>query len=391
MRGLPLLALATASALGLSLWAQESATSAPTADRITQLIADLGSNEYSERENASDELARIGSPAYAALEAAMRHPDREVRLRSERVLKLIKNHDTQRRLEAFLHGQAGSDDAVLPAWSRFRKDYGDDPTSRTLFVSIQRAEPELMKALEEGPRPAAEMVTQLANQHHQMLQAGNQQLSLGQITATLFVAAEEDVKLSDQTLSTLLSHCHQAALREVMAGAARREIPRKMLGAVIRRSEEPASYQAMNVAYQYNLPEGVVPAEKILERPAANRSAPIAQMALMTIARLGDASQLPLVEKLLSDTSQLSRMQDNATTYEVQLRDAALAAAVILTRQDVKKYFEIPANQPLADPQLIFFNPRVIGFASPEKRAAVFEKWAKYKAEQQQANQQAAK
>jgi len=36
--------------------------------------------------------------------------------------------------------------------------------------------------------------------------------------------------------------------------------------------------------------------------------------------------------------------------------------------------------QALADPQAIFLNARLIGFASEEKRAAAFAKWAKFAA-----------
>lgn len=362
--------------------AEEPAPGPSAAERVTELIANLGSDEYALRESASDELARIGLPAFSALESAALHPDREVRFRSQRVLSLIRQHDVQRRLEAFLVGQEASGDNPFPGWSRFRKAYGDDPQSRALFVSIQRAEPELMAALESGARPAADLLGQRANQHRQTLQADNQQLSLGQVAATLFVAAQEDIVIPSQTMNALLSHCHQPSFRDSMSAPSRREIPKKMLGAVIRRSDEAAAFQAMSVAYQYNMPEGIAPAEKILSAPAGSRSAPMAQLALMTVARLGDLSHLPLVEKLLSDGSQLSRMQDNTTVYDVQLRDAALAAAVILTKQDIKAYFDVPGNQSLSDPQMIFFNARVIGFASAEKRAAVFEKWAKYRAQQ---------
>jgi hypothetical protein len=362
-------------------WAQAPASNSSQAERVAQLIANLGSEEYALRESASEELAQIGLPAYTSLKAAANHPDREVRYRSQRVLKLIERHDVQRRLDDFLSGKEGAGDQ-LPGWSRFRKAYGDDAQARALFVSIQRAEPELMQALQEGPRVAAEAVGQRANQHHQTLQAGNQQLSMGQVAATLFVAAENDVLLSTLTLNTLLSHCHQAAFREVMtAGGPPREIPRKMLGAVIRRSDESTASQAMSVAYQYSLPEGITPAEKILSKPGG-ASAPMAQLALMTMVRLGNASHLPLVEKLLTDTSTLSRMQDDKAIYEVQLRDAALAAAVLLTKQDIKSYFDVPANQSLSDPQRIFFDARVIGFTSAEKRSAVFQKWARYRAQQ---------
>jgi hypothetical protein len=386
LRSFAYLVAAVLTAAAARLTAEDVPAAPPNVDRISQLIAGLGSDEYTAREAASEELARIGLPALAALDAAAVHPDREVRYRSQRVLGLIRQHDIQRRLEAFLHGKESADEYPLPGWSRFKKTYGDDAHSRGLFVEIQRADPELMKSVETGARTGTDMLGQRVFQHQQSLQLGNQQLSLGQISASLFVAAEEDVSLPTQTLTMLLSHCYQPAFRDALTASARRDIPRKMLATIILRSEDMAAFQAMNIAYQFNMPEGIVPAEKILSKQGANnrtpQTAPMAQYALMTVARLGDAAQLPLVEKLLSDTSQLSRMQENTAVYDVQMRDAALAAAVILSKQDLKAYFDIPADQPLSDLQVVFFNARFIGFTSEKKREAVFKKWEDYKARQ---------
>ena len=356
------------------------AAAPPVPDRVAELIKNLGSEEFRIRESASEELAQIGLPAFSALEAAALHPDREVRYRSLRVLGLIRQHDMQRRLDAFLQGKDSADEYPLPGWTRFRKSYGDEIPARALFVDIQRADPELMKSLEGGARQATEILSQRMLQHQQTLQQGAQQLSLGQIAGPLFVAAELDISLPAPTTIAVLSNCYQPAFRDAANSRVRREIPRKMLGTLIRRSDESTAYQAMNVAYQYNMPEGIIPAEKILAAQPANRSPHMAQYALMTVARLGDTSHLPLVEKLHGDMALVTRMQEDKITYDVQLRDAALAAAVMLTKQDLKTYFDVPANQELGDPQTIFFNARVIGFASDEKRAAVFAKWAKYKA-----------
>jgi hypothetical protein len=109
----------------------------------------------------------------------------------------------------------------------------------------------------------------------------------------------------------------------------------------------------------------------------------MSQYALMTVARLGDSSHLPTIEKLLEDKSVLTRMQENKdgknVVYDVQLRDAALAAAVMLTKQNLRDYFDIPGEQQLGDPQMVFFNARLIGFSSDEQRDKVFAKWQKYK------------
>jgi hypothetical protein len=360
-----------------------AADDAAVAERVARLIADLGSEEYTVRESATDELARIGLPAFGALEAASKHADREVRYRSQRVLGIIRRHDNERRLEAFLTGQQDTADYSLPAWNRFRKAYGDGGEQRTLFVEMQRADAELMRALEENPRRAAELLTTRALVAQQAMQARSQPLSLAQVVASLFVAAEADVTVPTQALSSLFSQCYQPAIREAMDGPRQREIPRKMLGAIVSRTEDVAAFQAMSVAAMFKLPEGIAPATKILKSHNGNLTAAQAQHALITIAKLGDASHLPLVEteKLLTDQTQVAQFRENETTYVIQLRDVALAAAIVLSKQDLRTYFDVPRNQSLDDPQMIFLNARLIGFADNVRRAAVFAKWEQHKAD----------
>lgn len=352
------------------------------AERAAQLIVQLGSPEFSVREAASEELAQLGRPALQVLQAAANHPDREVRYRSQRLLGLIRQQDRQRRLQAFLQGQGSESDDPLPGWTRFRQRYGDDPQTRGLFVEMFRADAELMQALEEGPRQAADLLIQRTLQVQQAAQLGTpQQPTLGQVVAGLFVAAEEDVTLPPQTLSTLFSQCFSPTVSEVISTGSRREIPRRMLAAIIRRSDDYAAYQAMNVAAQFNLPEGIIPAAKILSGHGPNRSPHMAQYALMTVARLGDASHLPLVEseRLLKDSTPLAQLQENGVTYVVQLRDVALAASLVLRKANLRDFFELAPAPPAGDPQLIFLNARAIGFSSEAQRAAVFEKWEQFK------------
>ena len=369
--------------------AEEPPSRASGEERIAALILQLGNDEFTVRESASEELTQIGLPAFDALEAAAKNPDREIRYRSQRILGVVRQVDMQRRLEAFLAGKDQGEGYQLPAWGRFRKTYGDDAQSRALFVEMQRADAELMQALEDNPQAAADAMNVRTIQFQQAQQLGVQQASIGQVSATLFVAAQEDVPLSSQTTSMVLNQCCQAAYREVLTNSSRREIPRKMLGGLVERSEGPAAYIALNVAYQLNLSEGIKPAVKVLSNPA-NRQPHMVSYALMMLARTSDRSHLPVVEKLLDDKSIVTRMQegdkDNRILYEVQVRDAALATAVLLTKQQISTYFDGPqAKQPVSDLQQVYFNARLIGFSDDDKRAKVFEKWAKYKAEQPKA------
>ena len=354
-----------------------------TPERIAELVGQLGNDEFTIRETATEELTEIGLPAFAALEAAGKNPDREVRYRSLRILGLIRHQDMQRRLEAFLAGKDEDEDYQLAGWARFKKSYGDDAHSRTLFVEMQRADADLLQALEEGPQRAAEAIGQRTIQFQQALQLGaQQQASLGQVATTLFVSAEEDVSLPVQTMTMVLNQCFQQAYRDTLTNSPRRDLPRKMLGSIIRRSEGTAAYTALNVAYQLNLPEGIEPAVKLLNNPAQPYMLP---QALMLVARSGDAAHLPAIEKLLDNKTMITRSTEanKKVTYELQVRDAALAAAVLLSKQELKAYFDGAKDQPQpSDLQQIFFNPRLIGFADEQARTAANEKWSKYRADQ---------
>jgi hypothetical protein len=83
----------------------------------------------------------------------------------------------------------------------------------------------------------------------------------------------------------------------------------------------------------------------------------------------------------MRDVTPVGQFQENGTTYVIQLRDVALAAAVVLSKQELRTYFDIPREQAITDPQMIFLNARWIGFSSERQRAAVFAKWRNSKAD----------
>lgn len=373
------LALLLGAVGGTLLWADEPTPPAADAERIAALINQLGNDEFTLRETATEELTKIGVPAFAALEAAGKNPDREIRYRSQRILGQIRHLDMQRRLEAFLAGKDDGEDYQLAGWQRFRKSFGDDKATRTLFVEMQKADAGLLQALEEGPRQAAEALGMRTAQYQEALRFGQQQqASLGQVAATLFVAAEKDVELSVQTMSLMFNQCMQPGFREILTNSQQRNLPRQMLGSVIRRSEGTSAYTAISVANQLNLPEGLEPAIKVLNNPPAPHMVP---QALLLVTKAGDASHLPAIEKLLENKTVITTSTDgnNKVKYELQVRDTALAAAVLLHKQPLENFFD-PQTKQITDFQQVIYNARLIGFTDEESRTKTFDKWSKFKA-----------
>ncbi len=98
---LPLLALG----LGLGALAATAAPAVekgekPDADRIAKLIAQLGSDDFDEREKASADLEAVGDPAYGALREAARNTDEEVHKRAEILIgKIEKRRESAEALK----------------------------------------------------------------------------------------------------------------------------------------------------------------------------------------------------------------------------------------------------------------------------------------------------
>ena len=366
---------------------------------IAALIRDLGSERFAAREAASDQLARVGLPAFAALEEATRHSDREIRFRAERILTVIRKNDLERRLAAFVAG-IGEDDYQLPGWTRFSKGYGDTEASRKLFVDMQRAEPELLAALERDPRAAVDVLGRRLPEKGtpglRALNAAPTPPTTGEVAAYLFVAAEEDVAVSATSLSQLYLVAQQV-VRSLVRMPKEGDITKQMVARVIRRCEVDASVNWIALARELELKEGLELALKVLENHKRFNPQSITTLtiALACVNDLGNQSHVPALEPLLENNVVLNRSSSSIVENgqrvvkirEMQVRDAALITLITLTKQDPKEYYgqELPPRARSTSP-FSTFPAMVVSFeASAEgeaKRAAAHQKWAEYKAKQ---------
>ncbi|MCE9528161.1 MAG: hypothetical protein K8R36_19130 [Planctomycetales bacterium] len=360
---------------------------------VKGLIAQLGDPKFGVRKSAAEKLAKIGLPAYQALEDATRDSDREIRYRAEKILSVIRQNDLNRRLTIFLASLESPEDRTLPSWTRFKAAFGNTSVTRGLFVEMQRAEGELLAQLETDPRQATELLGKralaLAQEQNRLNREGGS-LPSGQVTATFFVAGEPDVKPSANTVALLLQLGTQPALRTaVLSGnaadkqaAEKTAMTRKLLGTVIARAEDVATQQAVQLAAIYDLKEGLAPALKMLEGPGRVRFT--IQQAMLLVVKYGNDSHLPTLEKLFTDNTLLSTTSSRGLRREVQVRDSALAAAVLMTKQELKDYFELPDNLPAQQGGRGASNFSTAylaaGFENDEKRAAAMKKWEAFKA-----------
>lgn len=120
-----------------------------------QLVQQLGSDSFQAREEASRQLQKLGRAAVGALEAGLKHPDREVRQRCEDLLPLARRSDLDIELDAFVQRQRDPQAPPLVGWNRFRGLAGDDLPARLLFTQLYRKDRPLLELLEQKPEELA--------------------------------------------------------------------------------------------------------------------------------------------------------------------------------------------------------------------------------------------
>jgi hypothetical protein len=340
--------------------------------QISSLVEQLGNEDFAVRENASRKLLLAGMEAIDALSKGSRDPDREVRYRCLRIMRLIKENDFRRRLQQFAKGDLP--ETPLPGWEKFEKLLGNSSETRDLFVDMQRAEPELMIAVDQG----AASTTNALTLRTQKLDVANRiyryRLTTGDIGALLFAAGDERVEVPSAATSTINRFCTIHGFASSASLGSHKQLMRQLLGRWVLRGEGWSAYRAMELARKFGLTEGLAPAESILRSDMNQTNAK--QYAILTIAKLGDKNQVPLLRSLLDDPTVCStqRFQRNKENVQLQgqLRDVALAGLLHLLDQDP---LDFGFDRKLATHSETVFQVNTIGFINQQQRAAAFKKW----------------
>jgi hypothetical protein len=241
---------------------------------------------------------------------------------------------------------------------------------------MQRQEPELLAAIDAGPREAAHRINLRVNDLRMEAQALGQEVKLGSVAALLLAAGQAEVSLSQQSGSLIYSYCYQGGVREALGGGKYEQQIRRLLGRYIARTDDSSAYQGLVLATQYDIKEGLEPAQRILRDP---RQQPYAvQFAILAIARLGDKSHVEAIEPFIQDATHSThrRVGDDNRLVAVQVRDVALAALVHLTGQEYTDY-QFRHIQP--NPQTVF-TANSACFESDDDRQKALQRWRDYRA-----------
>lgn len=108
--------------------------------KAKELVGKLGSPQFSEREQATRDLAKMGRMALPALQEALgSNLEPEVAMRAEGLMPKAEAEDMKARVSCFLADAGGKYQHTLPGWEKFKTVAGNDAASRKLFAEMLKS------------------------------------------------------------------------------------------------------------------------------------------------------------------------------------------------------------------------------------------------------------
>jgi hypothetical protein len=362
------LAVLVATPLGvgsLPLRAQEAAGE-PAA---SELVEQLGANDFIQRQLAMEALTERGLPALEAVKNGTEHADPEVRFRAQQVLRAIRHLDRQRLINTFAAGQDVTVADELPGWREYRAMAGDDSESRSLFVEMLEAEWAFLESVfRDGTAQPNALLAERCQNLQNILRL-RRTVPVGSIASLLLAASREDVDLSSQPY--LMSFCYLSDFEQAMRIGSRRQALRSLLGSLIARDSVDALLtQRLHFALHYEMPEGLQPARRVLDRGDGISS--VKQFAILVLTKLGTPDDDPLLEKMLDDATVVAAQRRvNNVRITTQVRDLALAGLLYRADEEFQD-FGLPPLRP--HPTTVFVTT-TIGFPSDQAREKAIAQW----------------
>ena len=371
------------------------ASLAPTPEQIArakQLVLQLGSPVYRERDEATRELFKMGRVVLGVIEATIDETSEpEIRERCEMLKPTIEAADLNARLKAFLADKEGKFAHDLPGWIKFQEITGNTTGGRELFAELwkNKLNANLLAATKLSKEEFAKRVlTRRIDLYNTTMRYSPQgqrtPATLADVVTLLFAESYDGVATERQyyyvvTNALNLPNIRTAIVDEKNGAAARKLLIRWMDS----RTEMYEVYSTMSLSASLNLKEAPIAkyAEKVLELKGATGY--YRMYALTTLARVGGKEHLAIMKKWLKDETvqKVVRFVNNVQQQtDIQVRDVALAMCILATDQKVEDYgFEMlyaNANQNVA----MKYSYNNYSFASDDKRKAAFKKWDEFEA-----------
>jgi hypothetical protein len=382
--------LASLVLISLALVASKSHAS-PEEDeaRAKALVKQLGADDFRARERAAKELADLGAASKKALEEGSRSIDAEVATRSRKLYPHALECYRKERFEQYTAAPESPPPEDLPGIKRWLEVAGTSGDSKLIYVEMLGKYHESLVGLADKPENVTDRFNQLVRTVADRLapkvglRIANRKEAMPRPERALFLylATHPDLKRDGppmgqnvgQDVYHLVQYGDWTAVLEPRYG---REAFKKMFVEYLARERNELPLRA---AMEIVVAEELKPAVPTLLRIAGDqkRNAQSRSFALTGAAKLSGKDILPDLVPFLDDPTPVVMTEHYRPKREVEMRDAALGIAVVMTGQKLTDYGfnrdlppNIGAGSLLSD---VYFS-----FPSEEARTRGMKKWGEF-------------
>jgi hypothetical protein len=381
------------------------AVPADTTARATDLVGSLASREYAVRVEATEELRKLGRFALPTLRDALAaNSNPEIRLRIEMLLPTATADDLRARVECYLADGDGKYQHDLPGAGVYFTVAGRTTAAEKLFRDMMGSpNRDLIAALDD--READLNRRYLARRAELRLSATGSHTTGGADApnatdlAALLLA---ESRLPDKPATTVrgvrtVSVFRNSLLQNRVKDALESDTRGDALAAVLTawmetRDDYLTIYYAVSAMTRADSPLALPAARKQATGEVAGGSTTYRGRAIAYIGRFGTAADLRILEKLFDDRGPSGTVFLGGAPRKrtvIQVRDLALAMALLLTEQEPEDYGITNRYAATAKPTVTqkymysaYYFDAEDDDKADEKRDAALKKYAAWKAKQ---------
>jgi len=341
--------------------------------RASELVSQLGHEEFAMRERAAAELITLELDATVALKVGTKSQNREIRHRSATLLALISEIDLERRFERFKNDTNPEQDYGLPGWDAYREVAGDSPAARSVFVSMHEDESRLLGQIEDNPNRVRDAIENRCDQLRGQAMFEPLQIRIGTTATLLFVATRDGIEVSPLVQSVVYMACRGSSFESAIESGPLREVLVTLAERWITRQPLQGITYALHLGLTNGL-KGCLPrARDVFESPVASLSDRM--YASLCVVRFGDESDFSRLETYLEDVNICKQTPLEGQVVVTEMRDIALAGLVRLAKQEPKDFgfdrIEYHSKE--------VFNISTLGFRDEQSRAQAIAAWREYR------------
>ncbi len=359
-------------------------------EQLIAVINDLSSPTFAVRQAATEQLSLLGNSAIEELEKALEQSkDLESKARLASVVSEIRGFRMKKALDAFRRDIDPSNAHGLEAWPRLVQIVGDSRVAKLLMIEMYEAQPKLMRAITESDEVLQKAALDAAKsipERGRFSDSGD-----GWALVLACIVAKKPINLEVQYRA--IQSIREYPTNQKFTDPRWKNDIRKLAGAWIEKMPFELAREGLVLSGNYDIPNGAALARQVLSNQAIDPA--LYYSGIRVLARHGSIDDLALLEPWLANDTVMvetaKRVQSpigiptdedhfppdaELQRIRVLYQDAALAAAVILSKQPLKDYFPDVEETGNSD-----FVLQQIGSPvdKPEQRAFAFERWKRYR------------